>query len=148
MFNPLSAHELAMILSTVLRGSARWDRPLEPFETAQLLSASSIAKYLSAELAGQTATLSTFRDDLASELRDELDRQPQGTWADGIRTCLAGLDTDDPRNLGKLIGELLDTGRGQPELDRFRPQLHRLLGELASKEVSILASAGKSGGTK
>lgn len=145
MFNPLAADELTMMLSGVLRGSARWDRPLEPFETTQLLSASSIARYLSAELADGAAALRTFRGALAADLRAELG-QASGAWADAVRRCLDGLDTDDPRELGALIGALLDAGRGQPGFDRFRPVLHARLRELAAAEVAILGGAGKSGG--
>ena len=69
MFNPLSPAELAGGLSRVLRESERWPRPLEPFQSGQLMSASSIARYLSAELAHGNAALLSFR----VSVRDVLD---------------------------------------------------------------------------
>jgi hypothetical protein len=158
VFNPLSPAELVGGLSRVLRESGRWPRPLEPFQSGQLMSASSIGRYLSAELAHGNAALLSFR----ASVRDVLDEaiaaaagqpgagQPGGVQpgrsplaGDLVRCRAAVAAADDAAALGGCICELMDAGRrsGDPAFGSLRATLHGLLRDLANAEVGILAGA-------
>jgi serine/threonine-protein kinase len=141
VFNPLSPAELVGGLSRVLRESGRWPRPLEPFQSGQLMSASSIGRYLSAELEHGNAALLSFR----ASVREVLDEavvaaagepgagqpgagqpgagepgggqpgagQPAGSpLADDLVRCRAAVEeADDAAALGECLCVLLESGR-------------------------------------
>lgn len=150
MFNPLSPAQLVDSLSRVLRQSERWPRPLEPFQSGQLMSASSIGKYLSAELGQSGAALLSFRAGVRNAL-DEAIKVPAGhtqgrALADALAHCRQALETaDDVSDLGQCISVLLADGRAaqDPAFAPLRAGLRGLLRDLVNTEVGILASAGR-----
>lgn len=122
MFNPLPPARLVGILSTVLRDSATWDRPLEPFQSGQLKSASSIGRFAAAEIAHAGPVLDRFR----AAVR-ELEREAP----------------DDLAELGAFLCDLMAT---LPAGER-RTGLQNLLRDLCTAEIYILTSATKGGNT-
>jgi hypothetical protein len=124
MFNPLTPSELVAALSNLLRDAGRSDGPRDQFEQAQLLAASSIGKYLAAELEGGPAILAWFRAAVAEELG--------GADAEEARGAA------DFRELGSLLCRVLST---LPEDSPVRARLHELLRELADREIALLATA-------
>lgn len=129
MFNPLTPARLVGILSTVLRDSAGWDRPLEPFQTGQLKSASSIGRFAAAEIAHSGPVLRDFRAALHDVVPD------------------APLDAD-VAELGEFLCGRLAELRDHPgghENDELRTTLHGLLRDLTDAELEILIGASKEG---
>jgi hypothetical protein len=117
VFNPLPPARLVGILSTVLRDSAAWDRPLEPFQAGQLKSASSIGRFAAAEIAHAGPVLDRFR------------------------AAVPGAPPDaDLATLGEFLCERLAVAD-----DTLRATLHTLLRDLTNAELEILLGATKGG---
>lgn len=117
MFNSLPPDRLVAILATVLRESAGWDRPLEPFQTGQLKSASSIGRFAAAEIAHGGAAFQRF----AGAVRAHLPDAP-----------------DDVAPLGEFLCERLAHAD-----DERRAAIHGLLRDLTNAEIDILLGATK-----
>ena len=156
MFNPLTPDRLVGMLSALLRDSAGWQRPLQPFQAAQLMSASSIGKFLAAELDCGPAVVAEFETRLTAELDRAADLAGTG-WGPAFRRAaeeVRGAD-GDTAVLGRILTGLLrraDAGDGTSDGDSesdsqaagfavFRGRLHGLLRELADREVAFLADA-------
>lgn len=142
MFNPVAPAQLVTVLGTVLRDSAEWQRPLEPFQVGQLLSASSIARYVAAELNGGAEAWQNFRCKLEAAVDAEARRAGDGQWARAIAVAAGRIaDLYGPQELGTYLAELLDLGRnhGSATFPVFRAELHGLFGELIEAEVGTLA---------
>lgn len=123
MFDPLTPAQLAGLLSGLLRESAGWDRPLEPFQVGQLKSASSIGRYLAAELAHGPDTLREFQAALVGTLDAEVPA--------------------DVAALGAYLADLLARLRAEGGHDRLVADLRALLRDLTNAEIDILLGATK-----
>ena len=124
MFNPFPPAQLVGMLSNVLRESAGWSRPLEPFQTGQLKSASSTGRFAAAEIARAGPVLRDFQ--LA--LRDVLPGAPEEASV---------------AELGEFLCERLAALRREDtdEARRRQRALHGLLRDLADAEIEILLGA-------
>jgi hypothetical protein len=129
VFDPLTPTQLAGVLSGVLRESAGWTRPLEPFQVGQLKSASSIGRFLAAELERGPATLREFREAVRATL-DAAGRSGPD-------------DTADVAALGDYLCELLAELRAAGGHDRLVADLRVLLRDLTNAEIDILLGATK-----
>ena len=144
MFNPLTPAELVTMLGGVLRESASWERPLDEFRAAQLLSASSVARHLAAELEAGGAELHRFVEQLTAELAQARAGADDSDWRDALdeagRRTSAGPDTG---SLGTLLVEVLRAARDSrdPTAARFRIAAHSLLADLADRELAMLGRA-------
>ncbi|MQA84280.1 MAG: hypothetical protein GEV03_06575 [Streptosporangiales bacterium] len=141
MFNPLTPDRLVAMLSALLLESAGWQRPLQPFQAAQLMSASSIGKFLAAELAHGPAVVAEFEAKLVEELERAGGEECAGTFrraaeevrnADGDTAALGGILVD-------LLRRIASAEHGASA--DLRERLHGLLRELADREVAFLADA-------
>jgi hypothetical protein len=118
VFNALPPARLVGILSTVLRDSADWDRPLDPFQASQLKSASSIGRFAAAEIAHA------------------------GPVLEGFRAALREVAPDAPADLPELGAYLCDLMATLPPGD-LMATLQCLLRDLCAAEIDILTSAAK-----
>lgn len=152
MFNPLTPDRLVSMLSALLRESAGWQRPLEPFQAAQLMSASSIGKFLAAELAHGPPVVAEFESRLAGELDRAADQAagpprhaPCTRCARTFRHAAKEVRSaaGDTAVLGRILTDLLRRAddEGGAGFADFRGRLHGLLRDLADREVAFLADA-------
>jgi hypothetical protein len=155
MFDPITPARLVAMLGELLRDSARWERPLDEFRSSQLLSASSIARYLSAEMEGAGVHLAWFAaeaDELAASAQAAA-REPE--WKQALvraRSQLAPAPSTvaDPsvhaREMGAAGTEVLRAARStsDPGAARFAASFRRLLAELADRHVALLGAPAES----
>ncbi|NWJ71081.1 hypothetical protein HX744_11200 [Pseudonocardia sp. ICBG1122] len=145
MFDPITPAQLVGMLGSLLRESARWDRPLDEFRSSQLLSASSIARYLAAELDGAGALRARFAADADDVLAvAELAATDPGWRAELARARTRFADDTDPRDLGAAGVDVLAVARetSDPGGARFARAFRGLLAELADRHVDLLGAAG------
>jgi uncharacterized lipoprotein YmbA len=120
MFNPMEPHELVLGVGRVLRMAADGE-PVDGYRRSQLLSAYSVARHLAAEQAAAAELLAWLRAELADALGPD---------------TLAGATT------GPQLGAALTALLAGPLDDGLRARLHRILAEMADREVAALAGAG------
>jgi hypothetical protein len=127
VFNPLAPDRLVSVLSTVLRESAGWSRPLEPFQTGQLKSASSIGRFLAAEVAHGGPVLRDFRAAVRESLAD------------------APAPDADLASFAEFLCDRLAQLRHDPDpaAEELRTALHGLLRDLTNAETDILLGTTK-----
>jgi hypothetical protein len=149
VFDPLTPSRLVAMLGELLHDAGRWPGPLDEFRTSQLLSASSIARYLSAELSATGAELARFAqraDDLLASAQDDAADQ---VWRDAVtkarrRVMAPPEKVADPAGFGGELGsasvEVLRAARvsEDPGARRFVPAFHGLLADLADRHVALL----------
>lgn len=128
MFNPLAPHELLAALATVLRAGADPDRQDDEYGRSQLLSASSVARHLAAEEPVARRELAWLCGALLEALGE--DAPPARD-----RIAAAASSTE----IGEALAVMFDgLGPGDAEL---RARVHRVLAEMAEREVAVLARA-------
>jgi hypothetical protein len=125
LFNPLTPSELSGAMSRLLREAARMRAAPDPHQSARLLAAYSIGKYLAVEL------------EHGAELRDWFQAAVTDELA-GSRAGQAVREARDAAELGERIAEAM-AGDGIDE--RLRGRLRALLREMADREVAMLAAA-------
>ncbi|MFC4949189.1 hypothetical protein [Pseudonocardia sp. GCM10023141] len=142
MFDPLTPAQLVAMLGDLLRDAARWDRPLDDFRSAQLLSAGSVARYLAVELAGADAELARFADRVGSEIDRATAAATDPSWTVALDRGRRGVTTD-VAVLGSGLVDLLRASREctDPDVARFRTAVHGLLAELVDRHVVLLGGA-------
>lgn len=128
MFNPMSSEQVITAVGGVLRQAADSDERLDDYQRSQLLSAYSVTRQLAAGEAGAARLLAWLRAELLTSLGDEHPR---------TRERIA--DAHDGRDVGDAVAELLTELRRDEPDGPLRARLQRLLGELADREVAILA---------
>ncbi|WP_125911378.1 MULTISPECIES: hypothetical protein [Pseudonocardia] len=141
MFDPISPDRLVAMLGDLLRESARWEHPLDEFRTSQLLSASSVARYLAAELAGSEPNRTWFVEE-ATALVDGARGPAVGPdWAAALDRAHHGLTARD-RPVGEVTTEVLRAARAHPEpaAQEFTGALRGLLAQLTDRHVALLTS--------
>jgi hypothetical protein len=147
MFDPITPAQLVGMLAGLLRESARWDRPLDEFESAQLLSASSIARYLAAELDGAGPLLAQFASDADDVLSVARLTAVEPGWREALVTARGRFAADpaDSRELGAASVAVLVAARetDDPGGARFACSFRGLLAELADRHVDLLSSAAR-----
>jgi hypothetical protein len=126
VFNPMEPHELMLAVGRVLRAAARPDAAGHEFQRSQMLSAHSVCRHLAAEQAGAA--------DLLAWVQGELDPELAGHPEARARVAAA-------RGGAEIGGALQDVLDGLARDDPLRARLHRILAELADREVAILAAA-------
>ena len=133
MFNPMEPHELILGVGRVLRAAADGGQDDE-YRRSQLLSAYSVARHLAAEEAAAT--------ELLAWLSAALDEALAGDERPLVRTARdAVAAATDGRMVGVALTPLLaglGTGREDAAL---RGRVHRVLAEMADREVAALAGA-------
>lgn len=112
-------------MSRLLREAARMRAAPDPHQSARLLAAYSIGKYLAVEL------------EHGAELRDWFQAAVTDELA-GSRAGQAVREARDAAELGERIAEAM-AGDGIDE--RLRGRLRALLREMADREVAMLAAA-------
>lgn len=153
MFDPIPAPRLVAMLGDLLRDSARWERPLDEFRTSQLLSASSIARYLSAELAGAGRHLAWFAGAADQVAAHAEAAAVEPAWRDAVVRARSRFTVDpaaisDPaelsRELGSAATEVLRAARASPDpgADTFARSFRGLLAELVDRHVGLLGGNG------
>lgn len=129
MFNALSTEQLLVGVGRVLRMNASAEGELEDYQRSQTLSAYSVTRLLAAEQAAAGELLGWAREELLMLLAGD-QRPPVAAAREAIADAPGGVE------LGRALSELLrELGRA----DLLRPRLHRLLAELADREVDALA---------
>lgn len=125
MFNPLTPSELSGAMSRLLREAARMRAAPDPHQSARLLAAYSIGKYLAVELEHGADLQAWFQAAVA----DEVEGAGPGPTLREAR---------DATELGARIAELL---AGDAIDERLRGRLRALLREMTDREVAMLAAA-------
>lgn len=148
MFNAMSPAQLTTVLSTILRESADWSRPLDGFQRGQLKSAGSIGRHLAAELAGGPAVAADFRARLRSVLDEAGGAAPEAP----VRALADALDqqpTGDLAPLGGPVADLLAACRQRtdPAAAALAARLRSALRELVDAEIDVLSTPHPTGGT-
>ena len=134
MFNPMAAHELMTAVGRVLRAAAQPDAGDHEFQRSQLLSAYSVTRHLAAEQAASADLVAWLRAALADALAGD-DRPTVAQARDVIAGAAGGPE------FGAAVGDLLDAlGPGDGDA-ALRRRLHRVLAEMADREVDALARA-------
>jgi len=127
VFNPMEPHELMLAVGRVLRAAARRDAVDHEFQRSQMLSAYSVARHLAAEQAA------------APDLLDWLKAQLDDALAEHHQTRARVAAARSGPEIGAALQDLLDTL--PPGAGAERARLHRILAELADREVAALAAA-------
>jgi hypothetical protein len=134
MFNPMAPHELMIAVGRVLRAAAQPDAGDHEFQRSQLLSAYSVTRHLAAEQAASADLVAWLRAALTDALTGD---EPSVTAR--AREAIAGARTGP--EFGAAVGDLLDAlGPGDADA-ALRRRLHRVLAEMADREVDALARA-------
>lgn len=141
MFDPLTPARLVGMLGELLRESARWDRPLDEFRTSQLLSASSVARYLSAELAGAEPNRSWFTEQAVALVAAAREEATAPSWREALDRAHTDLVVGH-RPLGEVTAEVARAARAaeDPAAAVFSDRLRRLLAELVDRHVALLTA--------
>jgi hypothetical protein len=132
MFNPLTPTQLVVAIGQTGRDAARHEEPANEFSRGQLLSAYSISRHLAVELNSFGPELRVFAGAVAAGIRA---RSKDQEIADRLEA------TTDPREIGDAVCELLDALRADPAAAEHRAEVRALLGDLADREVELLAAA-------
>jgi hypothetical protein len=130
VFNPLAPHELTLGVGRVLRMAADADPDSlnSGYGRSQLLSGYSVARHLAAEEAAATELLAWLRAELDATLQGD---EPHVTAArDAVRAATSG-----PQVGAALVPLLAALGD-----DSRRARIHRVLAEMADREVAALAA--------
>lgn len=143
MFNPITASELVETVGNAVDESARWTRPLDPFQVAQLKSARSIAGFLATELAGYPPALQTFR----ARVSQAADRTGGVDALRGL-SRLTGFRHDidaasDASALGETVSALLEWCRANPAATQLADDVRASLAELVQTEIEILTAGAE-----
>jgi hypothetical protein len=149
MFDPLTPTRLVALLGELLQDAARWPGQLDEFRTSQLLSASSIARYLSAELSATGVELARFAERADAMLATAQDEAIDQVWRDAVskartRVMAPREKVADPAGFGRELGSAsLDVLRAarvsdDPGARRFVSAFHGLLAELVDRHVELL----------
>jgi hypothetical protein len=140
MFDPIPLARLVAMLGELLRESARWDRPLDEFRTSQLLSASSVARYLSAELAGLEPHRRRFADGATALVERTYAAATEPGWRAALNRAREVLVTEEPL-LGEATSAVLRAARASPDptAQPFAVELRGLLAAVADRHVEVLA---------
>jgi hypothetical protein len=149
MFDPLTPTRLVALLGELLHDAARWPGQLDEFRTSQLLSASSIARYLSAELSAAGVELARFAGRADAVLSTAQDHAVDENWRDAVTRARALVmappeKVADAAGFGRELGsaalDVLRAARAtdDPTARRFVPAFHGLLADLVDRHVALL----------
>ncbi|MDN5930135.1 MAG: hypothetical protein L0I24_03585 [Pseudonocardia sp.] len=149
MFDPIAPARLVAMLGQLLRDSAQWDRPLDEFQTSQLLSASSLARYLSVEIDGSGSRLAWFAGEADAVLATALLVADEPGWRAALESARVRLVTDsskvsDPAAFARVLGaagvDVLAAARAtdDPGGAAFATSFRRVLAGLADRHVELL----------
>jgi hypothetical protein len=122
----MEPHELILAVGRVLRAAARPDATDHEFQRSQMLSAYSVARHLAAEQASAADLLDWLKGELEPALAEHPETRARVAAARG------------GPEIGAALQDLLDA---LPRAGEERARLHRILAELADREVAILAAA-------
>lgn len=151
MFDSLTPAQLVETLARLLREAARWERPLDEFQTSQLLSASSLARHLAAELSGAGAELARFAERAAAEMDAAAAEATDPQWCETLRRARSAI-TDgravmDPAqvaaDLGGVLVDVLRAARrsSDPSAIRYQASLRAVLADLVHRHVALLGGS-------
>jgi hypothetical protein len=129
----MAPHELILGVGRVLRAAADGGQGDE-YRRSQLLSAYSVARHLAAEEAASSALLLWLRTALAGAL-DGDDRPVVAAARDEVAVAASGAQVGDA--LTPLLASLGPDGADAA----LREGVHRVLAEMADREVAALAAA-------
>jgi hypothetical protein len=141
VFNPLSPALLVTMVGDVLRESAGWERPLDEFQTSQMLSASSVARYLAVELDRGVPELRRFAAVTNLELARAAAAATDAGWREALDAARRqAAEAGDAQAWGTVLVQVLRAARASddPAAARFRGVAHGLLADLVHREVAML----------
>lgn len=135
MFNAMKPEDLLRAIGVVLRTTAAADGPLDEYQRGQLLSASSIARFLAAEQAGAPPALARAARDIVAQL----DASPVAA-VDGLSAAFAS--APDGPALGGLLCDLFERlhADGSEAASRLLEATRHIVRGLVDSEVAALAA--------